>query len=94
MDNLDYVHYCQKPHLSTCMAKTCKTKCRHFKPMNRSKIDQFAMDIANIYAKDGDDAEWELIVKTSQAMARLLLSYMGITVTEDVARAMLEQTKK
>lgn len=61
--------------------------------MKRSKVDQLAMDVANIYAKDGDDAEWELIVKSSQAMARLLLHDMGITVTEDVAHAMIDRLK-
>lgn len=93
MDNMDYVDYCQKPHVMTCLATSCKTKCRHFKPMKRSKVDQFAMDVANIYAKDGDDAEWELFVKSSQAMARLLLHDMGITITEDVAHAMIDRMK-
>ncbi len=71
------------------MAKICETKCKHFRPMNRSKVDQFAMDVANIYAEDGNDPEWEKIVKSCQAMARMLLHDMGITVHEDVAFAML-----
>ena len=63
------------------------------KPLNRSQVDQYAMDVANIFAQDGNDSEWELIVNSSQAMARMLLHYLGINVHEDIALAQLQKIK-
>lgn len=71
--------YCIKPHLAQCTKDIC-VGCKWFKPMTHSKIENNAMEIAQIYAKDGDDNDWLRIVDIAKAAQRIVLNQIGISI--------------
>ena len=71
--------YCIKPHLAQCTQDIC-VGCKWFKPMTTSAVENNAMEIAQIYAKDGDDNDWQRIVDIAISAQRIVLNQIGVSI--------------
>ena len=48
--------------------------------MTTSAVENNAMEIAQIYAKDGDDNDWQRIVDIAISAQRIVLNQIGVSI--------------
>ncbi len=80
MKSTDYKPFCIKPHLGQCEIKNCFLPCKHLKLMTQKQIEKNAMDIAQIFAKDNKDEDYQRIIDIAMAAQRFVLNQIGVSI--------------